>query len=131
MLDINFIKENPDKVKKGVSNRGYDPAIVDQVLKVDKTRRQLISEIEKYRQERNKLGKEDIEQGKKIKEMLRRLEPDLQAVEEELKNLLYDIPNLPSQDTPLGKSEADNVEVRVWLSQEGWLPKEKIGKGWK
>jgi len=131
MLDLNFIRQNPDKVKEGVQLRGGDPGIVERVLKVDETRRQLIGEIEKLRAERNKLGPKDIEKGRKIKETLRRLEPDLQAVEEELKNLLYEIPNLPSQDTPPGKSEADNVEVRVWLPQEGWLPKEKIGKGWK
>jgi seryl-tRNA synthetase len=120
MLDINFIRQNPDKVKEGVQLRGGDPGIVDRVLKVDETRRQLIGEIEKLRAERNKLGPKDIEKGRKIKETLRRLEPDLQAVEEELKNLLYEIPNLPSQDTPPGKSEADNVEVRVWLPEKGF-----------
>lgn len=114
MLDINFIRNNSEKVKKGVSDKGYDPAIVDRVLKVDETRRQLISEIEKLRQERNKLGKNDIDKGKKIKEMLRKLEPDLRAVEEEFKNLLYEIPNLPAKDVPEGKDESENVKVRTW-----------------
>lgn len=114
MLDINLIRENPDKVKKGVADKGYDPAIVDRVSRVDETRRQLILAIEKWRQERNQLKKEDIEKGKKIKEVLRRLEPDLKAIEEELKNLLYQVPNLPIEDVPLGKDETENVILRKW-----------------
>jgi seryl-tRNA synthetase len=112
MLDINFVRENPEKVKEGIRKKGYDPKVVDRVLKVDETRRQLIGEIEKFRQKRNKLTKKDVEAGKKIKEMLRRLEPDLRAVEEELKNLLYEIPNLPADDVPVGKNESDNKEIK-------------------
>ena len=96
MLDISFIRENPGKVKEGIKKIGYDPKVVDRVLRVDEARRQLIGEIERFRQKRNKLTKDDIKQGKKIKEMLKRLEPDLRAVEEQLKNLLYEIPNLPA-----------------------------------
>jgi seryl-tRNA synthetase len=121
MLDINFIKEFPEKVEKGVENKGYDPKLVDRVLKVDETRRQLIGEIEKLRAERNlacrqagKLDKSDIERGKKIKETLRRLEPDLKVVEEELKNILLQIPNLPSEKSPLGRSEKENKIIRTW-----------------
>jgi len=114
MLNIDLIRKNPEKVKEGAKKKGYDPKIVDRVLKVDETQRQLIGEIEKYRQERNKLGKEDIAQGKKIKEMLRKLEPDLRAVEEELRNLLYEIPNLPAKDVPQGKDESENVKVKTW-----------------
>jgi len=114
MLDINFIRENSEKVKLGVKNRGLDSSLVDRVLKVDETRRQLIAEVEKWRSERNKLGRDDIKEGKKIKEMLQRLEPDLKAVEEELNNLLYDIPNLPADDVPVGKDETENVESKKW-----------------
>lgn len=114
MLDINFIRENPEKVKKGTANKGGDPVIVDRALKVDATRRQLIAEIEKWRAQRNQLGREDIEKGKKIKEMLRRLEPDLKAVEEQLENLLYEIPNPAADDVPVGKDESGNVVLRQW-----------------
>lgn len=114
MLDINFVRENPKKVKEGTKNKGYDPKVVDRVLKVDETRRQLIAEVEKWRQERNKLGKKDMEKGKKIKEMLRRLEPDLRAVEEQLQNLLAKIPNLPADNASVGKNESDNVEIKKW-----------------
>lgn len=119
MLDINLIKGNPEKIKKAVKNRGLDLELVDRVLKVDETRRQLIIEVDKFRQRRNLLGKKDIEEGKKIKEMLRRLEPDLKAVEEEFNNLMLQIPNLPADDVPEGKDESENVEVKKW----GKIPK--------
>jgi seryl-tRNA synthetase len=114
MLDINFIRQNPEKVEEGARKKGFEPKLVDQVLKVDETRRQLIIEIDKFRQKRNLLGKKDIEEGKKIKEMLRRLEPDLKAVEEEFNNLMLQIPNLPADDVPGGKDESENVEVKKW-----------------
>ena len=119
MLDINYILENKAKVKKGVEDKGYDPKIVERLLKVDETRRQLITDIEKLRAERNKLTKEDIQKGKKIKETLRRLEPDLKAVEEEFKKILYQIPNLPAKDVHAGKDELDNKEIKKW----GEIPK--------
>ncbi|HUW22127.1 MAG TPA: serine--tRNA ligase [Candidatus Bathyarchaeia archaeon] len=137
MLDIQFIRDNPEKVKKAVKSRGCDITVVDRFLRVDETRRQLIAEVQKWREERNKLTKSKIgfskasaTEGKRIKEMLRRLEPDLKAVEEESKNLLYEIPNLPSEDTPLGKGEADNLEIKAWIPIEGYLPKNKLGTGW-
>ncbi len=122
MLDINFIRENPQKVKDGVKSRGLDPSSVDRVIKVDETRRQLIAEIEKWRSERNKLShgekatfaKATTAKGKKIKEMLRRLDPDLKAVEEELRNLVNDIPNLPADDVSIGKDDSENVEIKKW-----------------
>lgn len=114
MLDIKFIRENPEKVKEGVSNRGHNPKIVDRVLKVDEARRQLLGEVEKWRQARNKLERGNIEKGKTIKEMLRRLEPDLRAVEEQFKNLLCEIPNIPANDVPIGKDENGNVEIKRW-----------------
>lgn len=131
MLDINFIRENPQKVKDGVKHRGLDSSLVDRVLKVDETRRQLIVEIEKWRSERNKLGKDDIKEGKKIKEMLQRLEPDLKAVEEELKNLLYDIPNSPAEDVPVGKDETENVETKKWgnPTKLDFKPKDNLNIG--
>jgi seryl-tRNA synthetase len=125
MLDIDLIRKDPEKIKEGVRDRGLDPKIVDRLLKVDETRRQLIIEVDKFRQERNKLGKKDIEKGKKIKEMLRRLEPDLRAVEEEFKIVLAQIPNLQAEDVPFGKDESDNVEIKKWGKKKKFSFKSK------
>ncbi len=114
MLDINFIRENQEKVQKGAKDKGYDPKLVDRVLVIDKKRRDLIGKTESLRAERNKLGKNDVTKGKKIKEELKKLEPELKKIEEELKELLYQIPNLPADDVPYGKDESENVEVKKW-----------------
>ncbi len=114
MLSINYLKDKQKQVKKEIKKKGYDPKIVDRVLKVDETRRQLIGEIEEWRRARNKLGRDEIEKGKQIKEMLRRLEPDLRAVKEQFNNLIREIPNLPADDVPEGKDESENVETKKW-----------------
>ena len=68
MLDITFIRENKEKVKAGVAAKQFDPKIVDEVLKLDETRRKLIVEAEELRAKRNKAAeKKDIEEGKKVK----------------------------------------------------------------
>lgn len=114
MLDIKLLRENPDLIKKAVSDKNGDPDIVDRVLKVDETKKQLLLEVEKFRAIRNKLGKDDIQEAIKIKEMLRRIEPDLAGVEEELKNLLWQLPNPSLSTVPVGKDESGNVEIRKW-----------------
>lgn len=114
MLDINFIRENPEKVKDAAKKKKLDPKVVDRLLKVDETRRQLISEVEKWRQERNKLKKGEIKKGKRIKEMLRRLEPDLRAVEGEFKDLMLQVPIPSAKGVPVGKTEDDNKEIKRW-----------------
>ncbi len=125
MLDLNFIKDNKDLVKKGVKAKNYNPEVVDRVLKVDETRRQLIGDIEKLRAEKNKLTAQDIEKGKKIKETLKRLEPDLKSVEEELSNLLHQIPNLPAKDVAISKDESENKQIKEWgkVTQFSFKPK--------
>ena len=115
MLDIQFIRENTDKVKKGVSDKQFDPKLVDRVLDVDGKRRKLIVEVEELRAKRNKVSEEkNIEEGKKIKEELKAKEPQLTKIEEEYNEIINQIPNLPLDATPIGKSEKDNVEVRKW-----------------
>jgi len=88
MLDIQFIRENTDKVKKGVADKQFDPGLVDKVLELDAGRRKLIVEVEELRAKRNKVSEaagpealarreKNIEEGKKIKEELKVKEPKL------------------------------------------------------
>jgi seryl-tRNA synthetase len=133
MLDLNFIRQNPDLVKKGISSKQSDPKLVDQLLGLDKKRRDLIGEVEDLRAKRNeiaKLGKASDE-GRKIKENLQKLEPELRKVEEELKTSVDLIPNLPLEDVPQGKNEKDNVVVRKWGEPKkyGFTPKDHLELG--
>ncbi len=116
MLDINFIRENKELVKKGVTDKQFDPGIVDKVLELDEKRRKLILEIEGLRAKRNKIAdqKKVSEEGKKVKEELKDKEPELKKIEEEYKEALWKIPNPPSKKVPIGKSDKDNVEVKKW-----------------
>lgn len=113
MLDIKLIREQTNKVKEGVAKKNYDPSKIDKVLELDKKRLELLQRVETLRQERNGLGREDIERGKQIKEELKTLEPDLEIVEKDFKVLLSEIPNLPLEEAPSGKGEADNVEIKI------------------
>src|SRR3989344_8174590 len=113
MIDIKLIREQIDLVKAGVSKKNFDPSLVDKVLELDKKRLELLQKVESLRQERNGLGKDDIERGKQIKEELKTLGPDLEIVEEDFKSLLNEIPNLPLEETPVGKNESENKELKT------------------
>ena len=114
MLDIQFIRDNPDKVKKSTENKNYDPKIVDEVLALDKKRRELLQKIEALRAERNQLTRMDLVKGKKIKNKLKEFEPALKEIEKKLKELMYQLPNPAAKDVKAGKNEAENEVVRKW-----------------
>lgn len=116
MLDINFIRENKELVKKGVGAKGFDISLIDKILELDERRRKLLLEIEGLRAKRNRIAekKKPSEEGKEIKEELKDKEPELAEVQKEYKELLFKIPNLPSRRSPVGKSDKENVELRTW-----------------
>ncbi len=115
MLDIQIIRDNPEKVKQGVLAKRYDPALVDEVLKLDLKKRGLLKEIEEIRAQRNAAAREkNIEKGKEIKERLQKLEPELETAENEFLEVLNKIPNLPSDKSPIGNGEHENVELKKW-----------------
>lgn len=118
MLDLNFVRENVDLVKKVTQGRGFDPGMVDRVLEADHKRRRLLAEVESWRVERNRLshlrpdGKPELlEKAKAIKKDLQQLEPGLKEAEKELVEALSLLPNIPADDVPQGKDESENVEI--------------------
>ncbi|PIS09269.1 serine--tRNA ligase [Candidatus Beckwithbacteria bacterium CG10_big_fil_rev_8_21_14_0_10_34_10] len=102
MLDLKFIYENKDKIKEACLQKGAEVKVVDEVLNLDKQRKELLSVVEELRQGRNKLGKDQLKKGKEIKLKLKKLEPKLREVEEKLNTFLLYIPNLPAADVPKG-----------------------------
>lgn len=114
MLDINFIRENKDLVKKVLKDRNYDINL-DDFLRLDNERRELIAQVESLRQERNLAAKEkDIEKGKEIKNKLSSLEEELKKKEEGYNSVLLKLPNIPLKDVPVGKDESGNTVLRKW-----------------
>ena len=114
MLDPELIRTNPESVKLGVKAKGYDPAIVDEFLSVDRDYRNLLREVELLRAEAKKIAKaKNIEEGKKLKLELEKLENKLRTLEEKRTSNLLSIPNLPLPDVKLGQSEEDNEIIKV------------------
>lgn len=114
MLDIKFIRDNPDLVKAGIAAKNSNPKTVDEVLSLDQKHRALITQTENLHAKRNLLTKDQLAEGKKIKEELKNLEPQLAEIASQLTEKLGSLPNLPSPKAPVGKGEKNNVEIRKW-----------------
>jgi seryl-tRNA synthetase len=122
MLDINFIWENLDLVKSSLQNRQLDIKILDRLKKIDDQRRQLIKSVEDIRFAQNQLQKEfkgrptpaQKKKGTDLKGALKKVEPDLRAIQEQLDLVLAQIPNLPASDVPLGKDDSENKVIKTW-----------------
>lgn len=112
MLDLNLVRENPEKVKKACVDKNIE-CDVDAVLDLDKKRRELITKSETLKAKQNKAGKDNIEEAKKIKTEFKELESQLKQTEEKLNVLFLQIPNIPFDDVPVGKTEKENVVIRT------------------
>jgi len=124
MLDINILRNNPEKVKTALLNRQMNPNLVDDFLNLDGKWRELTNLIDDNRAELNKASKSrNVEQGKKIKEKIKGLESEIKKITENRKNLLYVFPNIPEQDAPIGKDESGNKVIRAW-GEKSAEPKE-------
>jgi seryl-tRNA synthetase len=115
MLDITFIRENPDIVRAALKNKNREGVDVDRVVALADERKQqatLVSDINRKRNEA--AAARDAEAGKQLKEDLRIAEEKYQTLEKELVSLLVKIPNIPSADTPIGPDESGNQVLRQW-----------------
>jgi len=115
MIDIELLRKDPEKIKKAVADKQFDPGVVDEVLKLDNERRKLMQEVQTLQAEKNKAAKnKDIDSGKRLKEELKEKEPVLEKLEKEFEEKLNLIPNPALASAPIGKNETENVEVRKW-----------------
>ncbi len=113
MLDIKFIRDNPDIVRQAIVNKKGKPVDVDEVLKLHDERKALRQEIDEVNRKRNEAqAARDIEEGKRLKEALAALEARHADLEKQLVALLIRIPNIPSPDTPIGADESENKVIR-------------------
>jgi len=131
VLDIKQIRENPQFIQERLNSRSgeYD---IEPILQLDKQQRELEATRSQLQARSNEIGKtvgqkvksglnpqspeiQDLrEEGNSVKAQLSELEPQEKNIKAEIEQLLLTLPNLPSQFTPLGKSEDDNQEVRRW-----------------
>lgn len=127
MLDIKLFRTEPEFVKKKLEMRAIDTSIVDEILALDTAARELTARTEELKAKRNKTS-EEIAQKKRNKENaddaikamrevgeeIKRIDTELNEVSQTLKDKLVRLPNLVSDETPFGKDEDENVEVKKW-----------------
>ena len=126
MIDIALFREQPEFIKTGLLNLGDDPTKVDGVVALDARRRELLTEVEALRAERNRVSKEigklkdKAERDSRIAEMrqvgdrIAQLEEELRQVDSDLTSALLTVPNLPHGSVPVGPDDSHNVVVRGW-----------------
>jgi len=121
MLDIRFIRENPEVVQDSISRRGLKIDIA-KLIEADDKRRKLISEIENIQAQRNKIAseskgqrpsEEQIKQGKLLKSKHEASENNLNVILSKYNQLLAEVPNLIAEGTPDG-AEENNLEIHKW-----------------
>lgn len=153
MLDIQFIRDNPDLVQQKSRQKGYE-ADIQKLLTLDTERRTRLTQIEELRRRRNgqaaelksggKPSEEQIANGKQLKEELAQLEASLKAIDVQYDPLLKAIPNIPLEDVPVDATEDENVIAKQHGepvqfdftpkhdfelgNDHGWIDKERAAK---
>ena len=126
MLDARFVRENIDAVKEALNKRGYEFPL-SHFLAIDEKRMALLRDAEELRNKRNVVSEEIgrlkrekadasalLEEMKGVSERIKALDEKLKEVEDETRNLLLTIPNIPDESVPVGRDETENVEIRKW-----------------
>ncbi len=128
MLDIRFIRENPDVVKAAMKSRNANmDAEIDKIIQLDRARRDLTAKVEAMKSEQNAVTKkipemkkngEDtskvMQEMKALSDEISSLDAELSDAEKSLRDRLLAIPNIPNETVPAGVDDSDNVEVRRW-----------------
>ena len=128
MLDIKFIRSNPEFVKAAMKNRNADlDETIDRIIAIDEKRRALSAKADAMKAEQNAASREiprikkeggDVfevmERMKAISEQVKACDAEISALEEEQRSLLLCIPNVPHESVPVGRDDSENVEVRKW-----------------
>ncbi len=129
MLDVKFIRENPELVKQGLLNKNA-AVIVDDIIKLDENRRTLIAKTEDLKAKKNQVssqipkfkkeGKDTTEifaEMKSVGDEIALLDGQLRNIENEIEDILRNTPNIAHSSVPVGKSAEENVEARKWLPE--------------
>jgi len=118
MLDINFIRRNKDLMKEVCKNKNVNLSI-DKLLDLDEKRREFIQESEKIKSRQKKFRANERLQAKELKKKFKKLDEELKKIKEEYNKLMLLVPNIYSDDTPIGSDESANKEIYRW----GEIPK--------
>lgn len=137
MLDISFIRNNQELLKKNIADRNLkgEQFDVDAFLLIDEKRSELTTEVESLRATRNKSSDvskrpsdAEIEEGKLLKARIKKVEEELAEVDKKWQFHMDWFPNILHFDVPYGKGAQDNVELKAWSPQRGYFAAEELGK---
>jgi seryl-tRNA synthetase len=136
MLDLNYVRENLEKVRAGLEKRGVEPEALDHFAEADAERRRIIAESDELNAARNtasreigalmKAGNKDEAEGRRrevneLKERIAQLDQLRDQAETRMRDLISGLPNLPHDSVPVGKDESANVEVRSWGTKPDFI----------
>jgi seryl-tRNA synthetase len=126
MLDLKFIRKNPEIVKEAVKNKN-EKADIDKFLALDEKRREVISHVEELKRKKNEVSKqigqlkragesaeETIAEMRKLGDTIKELDEQVKEIEQEMNDIQIWIPNIPHDSTPIGSTDEDNVEIKRW-----------------
>jgi seryl-tRNA synthetase len=140
MLDIKAIRDEPERVKQAILDRGMSAEVadVDGVLEADGRRRALLVEVEELKHRRNRASEEIValkkeggdssgivEEMKGISDRIKEMDSEVREVDAAIRELMLDIPNIPHESVPVGPDETSNVEVRRWGDRPNFTFKPK------
>ncbi len=139
MIDLNLVRTQPELVAKALASRSLDTSLLEKVKEIDTNRKNILLQVEEKRAAQNKISRdikgkplpEQIQQASEIKEVLKQLESQLKFVDEELKEALEGIPNLPATDVPVGRDDSANVVIKTVGTPRdfGFKPKDHVELG--
>ncbi len=140
MLDIKFIRENPELVKTSVTNKN-EKADIDLIISLDEKKRKVQFEFENLKSEQNRISKEIgllkkqkldaddlMNQTQDIILKIKDLTTEVNQLDEELTNCLLRVPNIPHPTVPIGRSSEDNITIKEWGEKKlySFIPKDHI-----
>jgi len=126
MLDLKFIRENTDLVRRALEERQEDSSIVDQIMLIIWSRQKLVRKLETVRHDRKISAKQksdkeaDRDYARFLRKATRELEEEARQLDKQLEGLLMQVPNIPQPTVPSGTGEGDNVVVRSWGEPKGF-----------
>lgn len=146
MLDLNYVRENLEKVRAALQTRGVAPDALNDFVEADAERRRVIAESDQLNAKRNaasreigalmKEGKREEAEGRRkevnqLKERIAELDRLRDQSEARMRDLLASLPNLPDKSVPVGKDESENVEMRRWGAKPefDFQPKDHVDLG--
>ncbi len=129
MLELRFVRENLELVRKKSLLRGVDPQLIDRFAEIDSRRLAALAETESLKNQRNTVSKTIaglkksgqhqeaepiIAEMKQVSDRIKEIDSELAAIEEELQDVIMSIPNICDDSVPAGRDEADNLEIKRW-----------------